>query len=169
MDGALFLSEAEAMLQSLYKLSYSILRSRADAEDAVQQGLLKAWEARASANPEKFRAWVARIVINESRNIQRYRMRVTPAEAVERQEPFSPPDWDVMDAVYRLPEKFRIPLSLKYIACFREKEIAQSLHIPVSTVKNRLGRARALLREDLKELEREGFWNEEEPAGSSVF
>lgn len=167
VDGALFMSESEAMLTTLYKISYSILRSRADAEDAVQQGLLKAWAARARANPEKFRAWVARIVINESRNIQRYRMRVMPSEVIERQGEFFPPDWDVMDAVGRLPEKLRVPLSLKYVACFREKEIAETLHIPVSMVKNRLARARELLREELKDME--GLFYEEKPAQSGVF
>ena len=80
IDEAMFVREAEAMLPGLYRLSLSILRAQADAQDAVQQGMLRAWERRTQAREETLRGWMTRIVINECRNIQRRRMRVVPAE-----------------------------------------------------------------------------------------
>ena len=151
MDAARFMGEAQPMLPKLYRIAYCVLRSRADAEDAVQQGMLKAWAAKDKIRPDSFRPWVTRIVINESRNIQRYRLRVAPSDAPPAEEPFEPPDPDVMEAVYALPENFRIPFALKYVGNYREREVAGALRLPLSTVKSRLARARQALRGALTE------------------
>ena len=76
MESNAFSRIAEENMQGLYRLSFSILHTRHDAQDAVQQGLLRAWERRETARPEQIRAWLTRIVINECHNIQRKRMRV---------------------------------------------------------------------------------------------
>ena len=60
VDGTLFLHETEEKLTRLYQTAYSILRTRQDAEDAVQQALLKAWASRAGAWPETFGPWLMR-------------------------------------------------------------------------------------------------------------
>lgn len=153
VDATTFASETQALLSPLYRISYSILRSQADAQDAVQQGLMKAWTHKDRVHPEKFRAWVTRIVINESHNIQRYRMRVSPSDTVETGQPFVSPDIDVMEAILALQENLRIPFLMKYLSCYKEREIAQTLRLPVSTIKNRLARARQLLRETLSDTE----------------
>jgi RNA polymerase sigma-70 factor (ECF subfamily) len=154
VDGALFLCETEAKLTRLYQTAYSILHTRQDAEDALQQALLKAWSARAGARPETFGPWLMRIVLNECRNIQRHRMRVIPCEAVAAEsETFTPPDPDLWNAVNALPESLRLPFSLKYVAQFSEREVAQAMHLPVSTIKNRLAKARKLLRAALADWE----------------
>ena len=154
VDGALFLSETEAKLKRLYQVAYSILRARQDAEDAVQQGLMKAWAARFDAQPETFSPWLMRIVVNECRNIQRHRMRVMPAAAAEETAvPFSAPDPDLWNAVQALPESLRLPFSLKYVAQFTEREVAQAMRLPVSTIKNRLAKARKVLRAALSDWE----------------
>ena len=155
VDAVQFQREAEALLPALYRISYGILRARQDAEDAVQQALLKAWAGKHRAAQEAFRAWLTRIVINESRNIQRHRMRVVPSDTLpEGSSPaFDAPDLDVMEAVYRLPERLRVPFLMKYAAEYKEREIAQATRLPLSTVKNRLARARQLLRDDLSDQE----------------
>ncbi len=154
VDGALFQSETEAKLTRLYQVAYSILRKRQDAEVAVQQGLMKAWAVRHRAQQETFSPWLMRIVVNECRNIQRYRKRVVPAETVEETAvPFSAPDPDLWNAVESLPENLRLPFSLKYIAQFTEQEVARAMHLPVSTIKNRLSKARKTLRAALSEWE----------------
>lgn len=159
METTLFLRESQALFVPLYRISYGILGSRMDAEDAVQQGLMKAWAAKDRANPETFRAWLSRIVINESRNIQRHRMRIVPMGEVRelqespREPSFQPPDVDVMEALAGLPEALRVPFIMKYAARYKEREIAQALRLPLSTVKNRLSRARKLLRKALSDTE----------------
>ena len=140
---------AQEALPALYKIAMGILRSDADARDAVQQALLKGWEKKENAREGKFRWYLYRILVNECRNIQRQRMRVFPADmppAVAQM----PPDYrDLYDAIYQLPEDMRLPLLLKYIEGCSEKEGAACLGIPVTTFKNRLHRARKQLRKIL--------------------
>ena len=153
VDEALFTMESAAHLSMLYRVAMSILRSDADAQDAVQQGLLKAWAKRMDARPESFLAWLTKITVNECRNIQRYRKRVYPVESVEKGEGYELPDRALSDAMYAMAEKYRTPLLLKYRESLSEKEIAGVLKVPVSTVKSRLYRARATLEKALKDAE----------------
>lgn len=153
MNDALFITEAEAMFTRLYQISYSILRSRADAEDAVQQALLKAWQARGRIHDDAFAPYVARIVINESRNVQRFRMRVILKADVEPETVIAPLLGGILDAVEGLAPKYRAAFTLKYIAGLSEREAAAALKLPVSTIKNRLARAREMLRSALEDQE----------------
>ena len=138
------------MLPGLYRLAQSILRNPADAQDAVQQAAVKAWLAldRLPAGGE--RAYFTRIVINECRNIQRQRMKVmTTAELPERGLP--PKDRELAQAVAKLPEALRLPLLMKYMEGYSEREISAALGIGVPAVKSRLYRARRRLERALKE------------------
>ncbi len=153
VDEVTFTMESAAHLPALYRICMSILHSDADAQDAVQQGLLKAWAKRAGARPEHFRAWLTRITINECRNIQRYRKRVYPVDGVVDVRNFEPPDRTLYEAIGAMREKLRIPLLLKYRENYSEKEIAQILQIPLSTVKSRLYQARLTLIKSLEDME----------------
>lgn len=151
IDATLLTETMTQQLDSLYWISYNILRSRQDAQDAVQQGLLRAWTHRKAARPDQVRAWLARIVVNECRNIQRSRMRQASPLQTDQPAVSSMPDTDVSDAIAALPEGLRIPFLLKYLLGYTEKEIGQVLRLPVHTVKNRLFKARALLKEALSQ------------------
>lgn len=149
-----FSVESKAMLSQLYGTAYYILRARADAEDAVQQGLMKAWAAREKCRAETFRPWLVRIVINECHNIQRHRMRIVPMEQMaDYAETFEPPDPNIAEALHALPDVLRLPVVLKYLAGFKEREVAYAMRLPVSTIKSRLTKARKLLRGSLAEGE----------------
>ena len=142
MESNAFSRIAEENMQGLYRLSFSILHTRHDAQDAVQQG-------RETARPEQIRAWLTRIVINECHNIQRKRMRVVLMD--EMPEMAAPEDTyeaeaELRSAIDSLPEKLRVPLLLRYMERYSETEIAQTLGVPVTTVKNRLFRARRAVR-----------------------
>lgn len=63
-------------------------------------------------------------------------------------------DPNVRDALFSLEIKYRAPMVLYYLEGLSVRDIARTLTLPQGTVKNRLFRARALLRERLKE---EGF------------
>lgn len=147
IDERAFVQAAQEQLDSLYRLSLSILKSPADAQDAVQQGMLRAWERRVQVqDPEKLCAWLRRIVINECRNIQRRRMRVFPADELPRTERSHPMEnGQLREALDTLPEALRTPLLLKYMDGFSEKEIARVMGVPKTTVKSRLYRARRAL------------------------
>ena len=143
---------AQEALPVLYRIAFSILRSDADARDAVQQALLKGWEKKENAQEGKFRWYLNRILINECHNIQRHRMRVFPVDIPPAVQDMPPDYQDLYEAIFRLPEKLRLPLMLRYMQNCSEKEAAQALGLPVTTFKNRLHRARKELR---KALDRE--------------
>ena len=140
---------AQEALPALYRIAFGILRSDADARDAVQQALLKGWEKKENAQEGKFRWYLTRILINECHNIQRHRMRVFPVDIPSAVQDIPPDYRDLYDAIFQLPEKLRLPLILKYLQSYSEKEAAQALGIPVTTFKNRLYRARRELRKIL--------------------
>ena len=148
-------AQMQEQLEPLYRLSLSILRSTADAQDAVQQGMLRAWERRRQVSDEhKIRAWLARIVINECRNIQRKRMRAFPvAEMPDGAHEGKARNDSLKEAIDALDEKLRTPLLLHYMDGFSEKEIASILSIPGTTVKSRIHRARKALRIELEDAE----------------
>lgn len=149
IDEATFVREAEAMLPGLYRLSMSILRAQADAQDAVQQGMLRAWERRAQAREATLRGWMTRIVINECRNIQRRRMRVVPAERMPERAAPDPGEalFPLREAIEGMPEKLRTPLLMRCMEGYSEREIAVALGVPVTTVKSRIFRGKKWLRE----------------------
>lgn len=138
------------MLPGLYRLAQSILRHTADAQDAVQQAAVKAWQARDRVRSGNERAYFTRIVINECRNIQRQRMRILPV-AEFPDEGYMPPDMELKNAVAALPENLRLPILLKYMEGYSEKEAAQALDITVPTLKARLHKARRQLERELRE------------------
>ena len=150
MDRLEFESGAQALLPTLYRIAISIVRSDADARDAVQQALLRAWEKRERIKAATFRAYICRIVVNESRNVQRQRMRVFPSELPPMPEK-TPPDYrELYEALQALPEHLRLCVVFKYLHDLSEKEAAQALGIPVTTFKTRLFRARKLLKTSLE-------------------
>lgn len=150
MDDTTFIALCEGRMASFYRIAVGILGSRQDAEDAVQQALMKGWAARARARRGCEAAWLMRIVVNECRNIQRRRMRVFPAERLP-ETPFEPPDVALRLALDALPEALRLPLLLKYMEGMSEREVAEALRISVTAVKSRLLRARRALQRQLGE------------------
>lgn len=149
MDENRFIIVCQQNMTTLYRIAYSIAGNRADAEDAVQQALLNAWKARAAAREGVERAWLIRIVINECYNLLR-RRRCRPSEFVETAV-IPQESSDLYDAIRALPEKLRTPFLLKYMEGMQEKEVAKTMRLPVSSVKNRLFRARKQLKKWLNE------------------
>lgn len=150
MDDETFARVSREGMTMLYRISMSILHHAPDAEDAVQQGLLRAWEHRDRGRPGCERAWITRIVINECRNIQRHRMRVVPMETLAEPE-WTPPDTRLRDAMASLPEKYRLPVLLKYMEGMTEREAAAALGMTTAGLKSRLLRARRALATALRE------------------
>ena len=153
MDEAVFIDVCSAHMAGFYRIAFSIVRSQQDAEDAVQQALLQAWSARRKAAPGLEKAWLMRIVINESITVTRKRRRVIPAEdfpAVAASEDDGE-SAALHAAISTLPESLRTPLLLKYMEGMTEKEVAAAMHLHLSAVKNRLFRARKALQKQLSE------------------
>jgi RNA polymerase sigma factor (sigma-70 family) len=135
-----------------FRLAYVITESAAEAEDATQEALVKAWKAlhRFRAD-EPFRPWLLRIVTNEARNRRRSAGRRLRLALRAAAEPVSTDDPDerraVLDALGRLPEDARTVLACRYLLGLSEQETATALDIAPGTVKSRTARALDRLRE----------------------
>ncbi|MCI9203978.1 MAG: sigma-70 family RNA polymerase sigma factor [Lachnospiraceae bacterium] len=152
MDYERFTTLIEQYTPNMYRLSYGILRSRADAEDAVSEAALKAWEnLDRLKNPESFKAWIMQITANEARKLYRHAQRVSCAESLEERESVSFEDerHALWDAVMKLDEGYRAVIILYFYERLSIKEIGKALHIAEGTVKSRLSRGKRLLKEML--------------------
>lgn len=150
MDETTYIALCKAHMSALHRVAYSILGVRADAEDAVQQTLLLAWQHRAKARPGAEKPWMMRILVNVSRSMLRKRRPCVSWEDVPLMAPESP-DFALREAIRALPESLRTPLLLKYMEGMTEKEVAAVTGLPVSSVKSRLYRARRQLQNALNE------------------
>ena len=144
----------------ILRLCLLYLGNRPSAEDAFQETMLKAWTHRGDFRGESaLGTWLTRIAINVCRDMLRsrslfFRRFLTGElpEDVPAPEPPSVEDGlDVRSAVARLPRRYREAVILFYYEDYTAAEIAALLHIPRATVDTRLHRARALLKDLLKE------------------
>lgn len=134
---------------SVYRLAYAHTGSTADAEDVMQETFLRLLTARPRFSDDGHaRAWLLRVAANCAADLHRKRRRVVPLEESHPAPPM--PDGSVLDAVLALPEPYRIPIHLHYYEGYSVAEIAQILSLRENTVKTRLFRGRALLRDALK-------------------
>ena len=160
-------------LDALYRGALRLTRNRAQAEDLVQEALVRAFRSfdRFAAGTN-CRAWLFTIMRNVFLN-QLRRERETPHEveffevlgAPEGMRPAAPtPEeeflqtvvhGDVERALQSLPERFREAVVLCDIEGFSYREIAESLECPIGTVMSRLSRGRRLLRLALDGFARE--------------
>ena len=147
-----FAAAAAPLERLLLSVSYGVLRSWDLAADAAQSALLKGWRYRHSVkDPAGFKAWLVKIAVNESKNLLR---RGFPVELDENlaEEPLDKElRLDVQQAVYALPEKYRLPVILFYFEDMAVADIARALELPEGTVISHLHRGRAKLREELKD------------------
>jgi RNA polymerase sigma-70 factor, ECF subfamily len=144
-----------------FRVAYVIARNAADAEDAAQDGLVKAWRALGRFRAgEPLRPWLLRIVANEARNRRRSAGRrerlVLQAAAASSGEAAPSPEEALLEKARRdellaglegLPEAAREVLACRYLLDLSEDETAAALDVPVGTVKSRSARALDRLRE----------------------
>src|SRR5207237_1565545 len=126
--------------RALFAIAYGILQNREEAEDAVQDALVKAWKSRWRVrDPEKFPAWLCMIARHRARDVFRKRRTVPLSEMPEIPGSETPQtttiDRHLNSALASLPELHRAAISLRY---FEELDYA--------TIENRLGTTNGSLR-----------------------
>ena len=140
--------------RAMYRAARSLLPSDADAEDAVSEALLRAWQAFGRLKSEEaLKGWLLKITVNCAREQRRKGARVTYTDDLE---PLAGSVEDrqydgLWDAVLALPEDQRTAVVLFYYEDMTLSQIAAVLGVAQGTVKSRLCRARGRLREMLKE------------------
>ena len=151
--GLIVVEKGEALLRT----AQAILGSEADARDATQETFVNAWRRLGGLrNPERFDAWLGRILINECRQVLRQRRRVrevalgTGVEGHLPADDGSDPASADFDAAFaRLSVDQRALLVLHHLHGYGVRDIAAWLGIPAGTVKWRLARARRALAAEL--------------------
>ena len=136
----------------LLRVAYSQLNNRAEAEDTVQEVLLKYMEkAPIFQSEEHEKAWLLRVTVNHCKNHLASAWFRKRADLDEGIPALDNAELEVVSAVASLPAKYRAVVHLYYFEGYSTKEIAEILHSRPNTVSSRLSRARALLAKALKE------------------
>ena len=147
-----------------FRVAYVITRNAADAEDATQDGLVKAWRALGRFRAgEPLRPWLLQIVANEARNRRRsagrrehLALRAAASGTASSGEAAPSPEEAALDhdrreqllaALEHLSADAREVLACRYLLDLSEDETAAALDVPVGTVKSRSARALERLRE----------------------
>lgn len=140
----------------LFRHASRLLTAREDAKDAVAVAFFELWRKRASVRLVEGSPlpWLLTTVAHCARNLERSsrRYRVLLDRAPVPETVVSPPGRDdsgVLAALKRLPEREQAVVVLAVLEGYAEREVAQALGIPAGTVKSRLARAKAKLRNDI--------------------
>lgn len=166
---ARFERDAMPLLDALYAGALRMTRNRVDAEDLLQETMLKGYAGFHSfQRGTNLKAWLFRMMTNtwisSYRRAQRqaaeclcdrltdsqiagvYRHSRSELRSAEAEVLAALPDNEVVEALMALPESFRMAVHYAYVEGLRYKEIAEIMQTPVGTVRSRLSRARVQLR-----------------------
>lgn len=171
-----FAELVELYKDGVFAVAYKILYDRGEAEDAAQETFIRAYTRIDTYDSQyKFKTWIYRIATNVA--IDRLRKRkpeysmdaeIAGTDGLTYQDHLADeapqPDAQVVhreirgemhEAIKQLPDKYRIPLLLKYVDDLSLKEISVMIDMPVATVKTRIFRGREMLKTIFQN--REGF------------
>lgn len=136
---------------TVYRLALCRLQNAADAEDVYQDVFLRLLEQRADRwDGEHLKAWLIRTALNRCADLGRLRQRrgtLSLEEVPDLARPVDEAAAELWDTVARLPEKLRVAVHLFYGEGYESGEIGALLGVPAATVRSRLRRARAELRD----------------------
>jgi RNA polymerase sigma-70 factor (ECF subfamily) len=179
-DRATFEDDVMEFVPQLYSAALRMTRNPTDAEDVLQEAMLKAYRGyHTFTEGTNLKAWLYRILTNTYINAYRRESRrptevelgeledlylfkrlgevetggATRSAEEEALDRFV--DTDIRDAVESLPDNFRIPVLLADVEGFSYKEIAEIMDVPIGTVMSRLHRGRKALQRALWKIAQE--------------
>lgn len=139
--------------EALYRFAISLTRNESDAADLAQQTFyIWAGKGHQLREGEKAKSWLFTTTYRSFLLSRRQQWRFTndefdDAAATLETEPVKPCDWpEALSALTQLNEMFRAPLTLYYLEDFNYAEIAETLRMPLGTVKSRIARGISQLR-----------------------
>lgn len=146
----------------IYTVAYRLTGNHDDAQDLVQEVLVRVQRGLATYRPGSMEGWLSRIATNAFLDDVRRRKRrpldlvgddlervATAAPGAEEASATEQLPDDIQAALRSLPEEYRAAVVLCDVVGLSYDEIAQSLSVPVGTVRSRIHRGRSQLREVL--------------------
>ena len=143
--------------ESLYKICLVMLKNTHDAEDAVQDILIKYMVKKPVFDTDEYeKAWLIRVAINLCKDRLRFKRKHPQINIETLKTTYSgqSEEHKVLEILINLPVKYKEVLLLYYFEEYKCPEISRMLKVTESAVKKRLERGRNLLR---KELEQNGY------------
>jgi RNA polymerase sigma-70 factor, ECF subfamily len=142
--------------RTLFAIAYGVLQNREEAEDVVQDSLVKAWKTRWRVrDPEKFPAWLATIARHRAHDVFRKRRTIPLAHetiAIRERETTDTSELDrhLHSALTALPELHRVALTLRYFEEMDYRTIENTLGLTNGALRGILGRALSSMRKQLR-------------------
>ncbi len=158
MDGNTLVGYVKQFHKTVFRLAYSYVRNRENAEDICQEAFVKLLDYRGEfSSDEDCKRWLMRVVINLSKNLLKSFSYSRTEELSEDIPLETAEDGELLALVKTLPIKYGEVIHLFYYEGYSVKEIADILSISQTAVTSRLSRGR----EKLKSLLTEGTGNEQ--------
>ena len=145
---------AEKYMDSIYRVAFSWTKNAADANDVTQDVLIQFLRTdRLFESDEHVKNWLMKVTVNRCKMLFRSPWsRMEDIGEYAQTLGFEAKSYlDLFQAVMRLDKKYRVPLMLFYYEGYSTAEISELLDVGEKTVSTRLFRARAKLKEYLKE------------------
>ena len=145
---------------AMFNVACRYLKNEEDAKDAMQEGFLKAFlNINKYQKTSAFGAWLKRIIINQCIDAIRKNRFETEALETENLKIVDDNNWHfeasitktkILEAIEKLPEKYRLVITLYLIEGYDHEEISKILDIKIKTSRTQLRRAKLQLQDFLK-------------------
>lgn len=154
-----FMEWYEAVHTEMYRIAFYYMRNQQEAEDAVQDAVLTAYEKRHQLkDKEKYRAWMMKILVNRcKKRMRKWFQREEDIADISLEEEYNlvkESDFAMISAVkqefFKLEEEERLIVGLVVFGGYKGEEIAEILGKNHSTVRSRYRRALQKMRKELE-------------------
>ena len=156
MTSEQFTPIAQRYMDTVFRVAFSYMKSRADADDITQNVLLKLYRYEGDFESEShLKHWLIRVTINECKSAYRSLWRRTEdiEDYVNSLVMPSQEHTDLLEAVMQLPKKYRVAIYLFYYEGYTTAEIGHLTSTPEATVRTHLARGREKLKTMLTEAD----------------
>ena len=155
MNEASFLNQIVPLQAQMYRMAFSIMKNHFDAEDAVQDAMLKAWRRMDTLRDENvFTSWMTTILRNQCIEALRKNGRFIPCEMGDVPQEQTESPYTMAELFDGLNAALRQTLWLHYGQGYKMQEIAGIMRVPLTTVRSRLHRGRSIVRNTVDSLDK---------------
>lgn len=151
-----FTDIARRYMDTVFRVAFSYMKSRTDADDITQNVLLKLYQYEGEfCNDDHIKHWLIRVTVNECKTAYRSIWRKTEniEDYVNSLQMPSEEHTELLETVMSLPKKYRMVIYLFYYEGYSTREIARLLGTPEATVRTHLARGRKKLKTILTEAD----------------